>query len=293
MAVDISKVTKKVQEEKARASRTFERVRFWKAKNGDNLIRLMPPWTDEGPNANVFWREVYTHWNIGQGGFDEENGMSYTCPVKTPDGPGGTCEVCELAKQFKDSGDPADSAIAKELFAKRRTMTNIVDLNDPVFTEDDLAEWKEGRMDSDQAPFNVGDTKVQVWTYSTTIFKELLDYFADGLDLTSFVEGYNLVITKEAATSKEAFTKYRTRLKPPATKFNFKGDVEKLVYNLDALLPFPEEGAMRKALAGESVRGKLPSGKNVPSLSSGDTTSADLEDAVRSIEEEMAAAMKG
>jgi hypothetical protein len=293
MTIDFDKIRRKRQEEKQRQTRTFDKIRYWKPKTGENQIRLMPPWTTEGTNANAFWREVHRHWNVGNGGYDEEGGFSYTCPVKTPDGPGGTCEVCDFVKELRDAGTPSELEIAKKLAARRSVYSNVVDLKDPVFTKEDVAEWKESRAESDEPPFNVGDTKVFVWTYGSGIFNELLDYYSEEIDISSLQNGHDVVLTKEVLDPKNAiFTKYRTRLKPKSTVFNFVGDVSRLVYNLDQVSPFPEAGTMRKALTGESANSQPVLGASTPPglpsriMDDGEDTM----DAIKRLEAEMRAA---
>ena len=135
MAFDKSKLeAKKVQEaeRQKQQERNFgPKVLWWKPKVGENFIRLTPPWTSEGHNADMPFREVYRHWDIGQGGY-EPKGRSFTCPVKTEDGPGGTCEVCDEVYALRSSGSPADQEIAKKIYAKRRLFCNVIDLKDPV-----------------------------------------------------------------------------------------------------------------------------------------------------------------
>lgn len=250
MGVDFSKVKTKALEEKQKANRTFERIRWWKPKVGENRIRLMPPWTDEGPNASQFWREIYQHWNIGEGGFDDENGYRFTCPVRTPDGPeGAVCEVCDLHQQLRASGDPADAEIAKEIRAKMSVMSNIVDMDDAVFTEDDISDWEENNSGK-ECPFDLGDTKIQVYSYGSKLFKQLLDLFSDEIDLTDLETGRVLIITREGRGKFD--TEYRLRPDFNPKPFEVIGDFDELIYNLDGVSPFPSDGAMARALNGEN-----------------------------------------
>lgn len=293
MTIDFDKIRRKRQEEKARKTRIFDKIRFYKPAKGENLIRLMPPWTTEGENANQFWREIYQHWNVGAGGYDEEGGWRYTCPVKTPDGPGGTCEVCDLSKELREKGTPAELELAKNLSARRAVLSNIVALKDPVFTQDDLDKWKEGRADSDEPSFRVGDTKVQVYSYGSDIFNDIMACFDDeNINIADLDSGHDLVVDKEVLDpTNPKFTKYRTRMKTKPTAFKFVGDITKLLYNLDNVSPFPEAGAMRKALNGESASTPELPAKSVPSLPTSVGVEDDSMDAVKRLEAEMRAAL--
>lgn len=285
MAIDIGKIKAKIEEEKRLAAqrKSFEKIRWWKPRVGENLIRLMPPWTSEGPNADVFYRETYRHWSVGSGGYDKENGLNFTCPVKTPDGPGGVCEVCDHAKKLRQSGDPTDLEEAKLLSAKKRISSNIVDLNDPVLTAEDVQEWVESHPPNAECPFKEGDTKVQIWSYGATLFGELLDYFADSVPLAELVDGHNIKLTRTGKNKED--TRYRLRPDMTATNFDFVGDFGVLVYDLDSLSPFPEEGAMAAALSGPSAS-RLPPAPPAPGVESV-TNTTDMSDKVKELEARM------
>jgi hypothetical protein len=253
MAIDFSKVNKLVDDERVREKgNSFgPRILWWKPQSGENRIRICPPWTTEGANADVPFREVYRHWSVGEGGYVEEGGLSFTCPVKTSDGPGGTCEVCDLVTELRNSGSPADSEFAKQLYAKRRLYSNMVDLKDPVYTQQDMDDWEDNARDGDECHFSVGDTKVQVFSYGTTIYKQLLDFLQDEIDLTEFSDPVEIKLVREG---KGLNTKYRLRLNTRSKPLEVVGDLSELMYDLDDITPFPKEGAMSAALSGESVK---------------------------------------
>lgn len=255
MSLDFSKINKKIQDErdreKALSTGFGPKVLWWKPRAGENAIRVTPPWTEEGANAGMPFREVYRHWGVAEGGFTEEGGLSFTCPVRTPDGPGGTCEVCDFVAQLKASGNPADNEVAKNLVAKRRLYSNIVDLSDDVYTAEDMSEWEQYAREGDECHFAVGDTKVQVFSYGTTIYKLLLDFLQDGIDLGDFNEPVELKLVRDG---KGLSTNYRLRLNPRSEPYEFVGDLEALNYNLDEITPFPKDGDMRNALSGNTVK---------------------------------------
>ena len=213
MAFDKEKLNRKAREEEERQkNQNFgPKILWWKPAQGESRIRLTPGWTSEGPNADMPFREVYRHWSIGLGGY-EDKGRSFTCPVKTEDGPGGVCEICDEVTALRNSGSPADQEMAKEIYAKRRMYSNIVDLKDPEYTEADYLAWEQDKKEGDECHFEIGDTKVQVFSYGTKIYEMILDFLQDD-DL---------------------------------------GDFEKLVYDLDNITPFPKDGAMKACLAGDT-----------------------------------------
>lgn len=53
----------------------------WKPKVGENPIRLLPPWTEVGPHAGLFWRELELHWNVQSMNVEDNGeGSSFTIP---------------------------------------------------------------------------------------------------------------------------------------------------------------------------------------------------------------------
>src|SRR5262245_25310206 len=78
MGIDFSKVRQcALEEEKKAVSRNSPLVRYWMPKEGKNRIRILPPWTTEGPNANQYWREVAMHFKVGA------ESKFFVCPGKT------------------------------------------------------------------------------------------------------------------------------------------------------------------------------------------------------------------
>lgn len=245
MGVDVSKVKAKAEEEAQRAAqRTATGFKYWSPKAGKNRIRILPPWTAQGANANQFWREIYVHWNIG---LDEESSESFPCPTRTPNGTGGVCPVCVYVDKLRATKDPADAEMAQNYRAKQRFYSNIIDLEDPTYTADDLNEWKARQNDKNaETPFNIGDSKIQVFSYGVMIYKELLDYFMD-VDISDLSKGHDVIITREGVGQQ---TKYRTRIDHVPTQFPFRAKraIEDVLINLDALMPFVPENEMLAAL---------------------------------------------
>mgnify|MGYP001820321938 CR=1 FL=1 len=237
--VNIDKAKKKAAEEAKKAERFQKSARlYWKPKQGKNLVRILPPWTDEGPNQFQFWREIYVHWGIGP---DEERQAHLSCPKLSPPG-GGECPVCEEYDRLRATKQPEDLEAAKEIRARQRAFSNVVDLSDPTWSEDDVDELKLQGVEDLPEP---GDPKIQIFSYGPTILKELLDIFTDEIDLTDLKEGHNVIITRSGQGLQ---TEYRVRIETKASAAPFKGEPD--LINLDGLMPFREPHEMKAILEG-------------------------------------------
>lgn len=267
MGVDVNKVKQKAEEEAARAAaRQSGGFKYWSPAVGKNNVRFMPPWTTNGDNANQFWREIFVHWGIGADDAGE-GGQSFACPSQTPFGPGGACPVCQYVAQLRATKDQADMEMANNLRAKQRFYSNVVDLEDAVYTSKDVEEWKGRQEDKTrECPFKVGDTKVQVFSYGPMIYKDLLDLFSEA-DLSDLNAGRTIVITKEGQGRE---TKYRTRPEFSPTSFSPKGrPLADVLVDLDRLMPFAPPEQMSAALNGEAYTPparQVGSGKQAPQL---------------------------
>ena len=195
--VNLGRMLAKVEEQKAKQNRTD----FWKPSEGKNVIRLMPPWAEEGDSAELFYREVYIHWNVPPGAEDQ---TFMLCPKKMDL---GRCYVCDQVDELYGSRDPADIELAKEIRSRQRFFSNVIDLND------------------------VGgkDPKVQVWSYGPMIFDDLIGYFCDSEygDITDPDEGFNITIER---TGVSRDTSYKVRLSRHSSSFSDNDFDEGSVY---------------------------------------------------------------
>lgn len=274
MAVNVNKVKQKAEEEAAKAAaRAAGGARYWSPQGGKNSVRFMPPWTSEGDNADQFWREVYVHWSIGADD-SGEGGQSFACPAQTPHGPGGACPVCQHVAQLRATKDPADMELANNIRAKQRFYSNVVDLEDPVYTSKDLEEWKGRQEDKTrECPFKIGDSKIQVFSYGPMIYKDLLDLFCEA-DISDLNGGRTIVITREGLGRE---TKYRTRPEFAPTPFSVKGrSIEEALVNLDNLMPFAPPEQMAAAIEGKTApaQRQVPASKPAPQLPAANPASA-------------------
>jgi len=248
MGVDLNKVDQqRLELEQKEAARAVGPVRWWTPEQGQNNIRLLPPWTKEGRNANSFAREIYTHWNIGDG----DDTTAFTCPLKTPD-LGEACPICEEVDRLRATGDPVDAEKASDLRAKQGFVSNIIDLDDPIFTKKDYDTVVASGKDP---TFSVGDTKVQVFRYGPMIYKALLDNFSLlKMDLTDPTSGRDLIVNKTGKG--KTGTKYSVLVQPAASPVVVQGQesLDKRMYNLDSINKPRSSAEMFQALNG----GPLP-----------------------------------
>lgn len=243
---DMAKAKRKSEEERERAARMAafgRRADWWKPLPGTNKIRILPPWTDAGPNRNQWWREVWMHYGVTNlEAPDEDNQFAVPCPHKSPDGKhvvgGGEavdCKICKLVEELRSGGNPADIETAKNIKAKMRLYINMIDLNDPVWTEDDVTKKKANGCPEDQLP-TIGEPKVQVYNFGPNIFKELLDAYQDDVDVADLDEGHDIVIEREGEGLK---TKYRVRAQMKATAAPIKDEqLDDNMWNMDTLVPY-------------------------------------------------------
>lgn len=270
MAVDLNKIKQKRQEVEAKAAaRAMGRPRFWSPKSGANRIRILPPWTAEGYNCNNFAREIYQHWLEIEG-----KRIPFTCPTKTPD-LGGPCALCDEVNRLRATNDPSDAETATEIRASQGYMSNVVDLDDPVFTQKD---YDTVVASGDEPKFEVGDTKVQVFQYGSMIHKQLMDNFVLlNTDLTDAVNGREVIINKTGKG--RTGTKYNTIVGAPGPLVWEGADpVEKRLYNLDSLSAPREDADVRQAIGGISGSPvSLPAPRKAASLPPKATRTADYD----------------
>lgn len=191
--LDWSKLNKQKEELEARMARSGGGggIKWWKPVNGPNRIRILPGWTDEGAYAGQFWREVGQHWNV-----NEDVKGPILCPRDTP-GLEGSCPICAFCDELKnEKADAQAQTLRKNLRAKRAFFLNIVDVKNPRYTAEDVAEWKKNRPDQ-EVPFEIGAMKIQTWACQPTIMDQIFAVMkTNELDITDLEEGKDIQITK-------------------------------------------------------------------------------------------------
>lgn len=175
------------EREASQASYSGVRLPFWRPENGDNRIRILPAWTNEGYFADQFWREVGQHWNVS-----EEQKGPVICPNRTENSndPCPICDFCDLLKD--DKTDIAKKKLFKDIRAKKAYFVLVVDLNDPEYAEKEVADFR-----GDECPFEVGDPKVQVYACPIGVWNGIISAInANKNDITDLKKGRSLTVVK-------------------------------------------------------------------------------------------------
>lgn len=269
MAIDTAKIKAKFEEEQRKAAERaargdFQKVSYWKPEPGTSKLRIMPPWTDSGENADQFWRELYMHWSIGE---DKESQRSFSCTKLTPgEQKGSPCMVCSYVENLKTSQDPVDAATAKDFRARQQFYMNVVDLEDPVYTKADVKEWekenkdrKDGNGQPVKCTFKPDQTKVQVWSFGVKVFRDIISIFnaavSSGIDISDLEEGRNILVTRTGKGVMDTTYQVTTDFNASVFEFDVGGHeyVEDCLYNLDSLSPFPSEEKILEVLPSAAV----------------------------------------
>tara|TARA_Y100000310_G_scaffold295363_1_gene326626 strand:+ start:974 stop:1705 length:732 start_codon:yes stop_codon:yes gene_type:complete len=108
MALDLKKMREKLSVLKNGGS-NFKN-NWWKPQTGENTIRITP--TSDGDP----FKEAYLHYSLTKGGV--------LCPKKNF---GEKCSVCEYVSELYDSGEEESIAAARDLVAKRRFFSPVLD----------------------------------------------------------------------------------------------------------------------------------------------------------------------
>lgn len=261
MGIDYEKLKKAAQELQTRMNRgSGPSMKFWKPASGKNVVRILPPWTDEGAFAGQFHREVHQHWNV-----TEESGP-VLCPKKTPEASTDKdCPICDFVEQLRArKSDVEAQELAKKLRAKIAFLMSIVDVNDAEYTAKDVAEWKKDRPDTD-CPFEVGDVKIQCYAATSTIADAIMNLvLANEMDITDLDAGFNLIITKipnkDPLKTRYTVTPELKKTKAPVSASTKLPDLSKIgkVQSYDDMMKLLSEGPA------SSFAGLLGSGSSEP-----------------------------
>ena len=184
---------------------------IWKPKDGENSIRVMPPWSDD---VDTFFVQGGAHFNVGP------QGKVFSCPRQADSS--AECWLCDLVERL-DAGDEADRQEAADLRVRKSWMVNVVDLKDP-------------------------GAGVRVWKAGVKAFKQLLEYIEDPDygDITDPDAGYNIKVTK---SGKNLNTDYLVRCAKNPSAFDFPEMLDEL-NDLEAFLNYEPAETMEAAFNG-------------------------------------------
>lgn len=94
-----------------------ERVPNFQARDGENIIRILPAtWED----AYFPWYEAHIHYQIGA------NNGQFLCAARMINKP---CPICEEGQKLQERNEPEDSI--KRCYPQQRAIAWLVDRNDP------------------------------------------------------------------------------------------------------------------------------------------------------------------
>jgi len=118
-------MTKKTEDRKSRLARIRQRLSqanlgggsFWKAKPGDNPIRILEGVGEMG----LFWINVGLHYL-------SQREAPHICPLFTL---GERCPICEMVADLYTAGDDESKKIASRIRMVKRFYMNIIDRNSP------------------------------------------------------------------------------------------------------------------------------------------------------------------
>jgi gp32-like DNA binding protein len=135
------RMRKDYEEAKKRASNTGGR--FFKPEEGDNVIRILPPWK-AGEN---FYRKISVHYGVVQ----ENSKVGVYCPKENR---GEECPMCEQAQALFEKGGKESMKKAGGMRAKIQYISNV-----------HIQSTPSGEMEGD----------VRTYTYGVTVFTGLVD----------------------------------------------------------------------------------------------------------------------
>jgi len=210
MAIDLELLRREYEE----AIRSLD-VGFWVPKDGENLIRVLPPSPRE--KTKLFYRKVMVHYGV------EVLGMVF-CLSNW----GERCPVCEFIGKLKGLNDVNAVNLGKRMVAKERYLMNIVPLN-----EDRLV--------------------IRQWLAPKTVRLELIRLILDKDwgDITDLRMGRNVVIERREKVGAK-FPEYSVRPKPNVSAIDIN---ENDIPSFDEILREKKMGydEIRLGMFGEGV----------------------------------------
>jgi len=189
-------------------------------------IRILPPWTAEGENANLPFKKIYQHWDVGP-----ESKRSI-CPAKMTNGR-ERCYICEQIEEMKRTGDDKR---ASRMRAGRRFVFQLIDRDDPVWHSMDDAVKEDPNL--------LGKPKIKLYSGPYSVQKDLVDLYnsVDWGDVCDPFEGVDLDLKRTGAGLKTEYKLTPTRWNTPIFSKDGTRDepdmdminaVAEMMYNLD------------------------------------------------------------
>lgn len=215
----------RLEEEQEQRNGSQNDVKWMKLQTGENLLRFLPPWSDE---IEIFWHRAGIHYGLPNPK-DPSKNTAYGCLEDY----GEECPICEEVKRLYSSKDEGNVEKAKKMTRKKRIYYNVLDINEP-------------------------DKGVQILGVGPSIHEEIVSYFNEYGDITDLEVGYNLKIIKKVDPTKSKLfgTTYKVRIDRDPSKVNPKliPDIEENVGPLETVLPKPSVDDLLESLGKKSKK---------------------------------------
>jgi len=183
--VDLDKMKKKLEK--------LGQGKFFKADEGSNTVRIMPPFDDSGS----FYIEACHHHGLQI----EEQNRAFCCKEYHEKAP---CPICFYIEDLNESDKEDAGTILKRVAQRVKYFVNVYNYKKEVY---------------------------QIWGFSAKILRKILGYLTDPDwgDITDPDEGHDMVIDREGTGLK---TKYDLRIKPKPKAFPLD-DYDSKLFDLD------------------------------------------------------------
>ena len=148
------------------------------------VIRILPPWTDEGIHAYAPYIQINQHWDVGP------DSKRVVCPAKTPHSTDQRCFICEQIGALFDTGDKADEKRARRMYAGRNFLYQVIDRNDAV--------WLSSDDKVSENPELIGLPKIKFMRLPWSAHRQVLDIVSepDYGNITSVRQGRDMKIKR-------------------------------------------------------------------------------------------------
>jgi hypothetical protein len=191
MATKTRKYFKTDTEKVRRRAETLGAGKYFKPKVGKNVVRILPPWSEEG----LFYFETALHYGFQSDGRER----AYPCLKLLGK---KACPMCAFSDDLL-SGSTEDQELGKRVQARRKFYATVIDRNNPG--------------------------SAQIWGFSAKVLKVLSGYMddPDWGDFTDPEEGHDIVIERTGSGRND--TRYEIRIKPRSTAIDVDGWEEMMI----------------------------------------------------------------
>jgi hypothetical protein len=182
---------------------------YFKPKEGKNVVRILPPWSDNG----LWYKEATLHYGLKN---EEGKERGYPC-LKMFD---KDCPICEKREELL-AGSKEDKKVGEKLRARTKFYTNVL------------------------IP---ATGKVMIWGFSQKTLGTLLSYCGDPDygDISSPEEGFDVIINRTGTGKLD--TRYDIRVRPKSSAIDEDSKWADLLKDLDTVVTEVDEGDLEEIL---------------------------------------------